>query len=235
MPDRVVAGIASALLAGVVALGCVAEAPESITAETQRFGQLTELPAPDLAGEISLEETLVERRSAREFAPAELTLGIIGQLFWAGQGITDELGHRTAPSAGALYPLELYAVTNTAVLHYVPEGHRVESRSDTTALARLGDLAFGQEYLSSAPVVLVVVGIDARTETQYGELAADFVEREAGHATQNILLQATALELAAVPVGGFDSARMTELLALPPGHDVLYLVPVGEPVQAGGS
>lgn len=235
MPDRVVTGFACAALVGAVVLGCVAEAPDSITAETQRFDEITDLPAPDITGEISLEQTLVERRSGREFAPAELTPDIIGQLFWAGQGITDERGYRTAPSAGALYPLELYAVTATAVLHYVPDGHRVESRSDTATLARLGDVAFGQDHVSSAPVVLVVAGVDARTAAEYGELASDFVEREAGHATQNILLQATTLDLAAVPVGGFDPAGAARLLALPPGHEVLYLVPVGEPAGADGS
>jgi SagB-type dehydrogenase family enzyme len=232
MPDRVVAGFACALLAGTVVLGCVAEAPDSITAETQRFDEITDLPAPDITGEMSLEQALVERRSGREFAPAELTPDIIGQLFWAGQGVTDERGYRTAPSAGALYPLELYAVTSRSVLHYVPEGHRVESRSDTTSLARLGDLAFGQDSPSSAPAVLVVVGVEARTAAEYGDLATGFVEREAGHATQNILLQATALDLAAVPVGGFDPAGVARLLALPPGHDVLYLVPVGEPAAS---
>ncbi len=235
MPDRVVAAFTWALLAGAAAFGCVAEAPDSITAETQRFDEITDLPAPDTAGEISLEQTLVERRSGREFAPTEPTLHVIGQLFWAGQGITDERGHRTAPSAGALYPLELYAVTATAVLHYVPDGHRMESRSDTATLARLGDLAFGQDFLNSAPAVFVVVGVDARTVAQYGALAPDFVEREAGHVTQNILLQATALDLAAVPIGGFDPAGAARLLALPPGHEVIYLVPVGEPVGAGGS
>jgi SagB-type dehydrogenase family enzyme len=230
MRDRAVAGLACVVLA-VGALGCVEEAPDSITAETQRFEEITDLPAPDVTGEISLEQTLLERRSAREFAPVELTLDIIGQLFWAGQGITDEQGHRTAPSAGALYPLELYAVTATEVMHYVPDGHRVESRSDTTSLSRLGDLAFGQDFLGSAPAVFAVVGVDARTAAEYGAMAADFVEREAGHATQNILLQATALGLAAAPVGGFDPARTARLLALPPGHDVLYLVPVGEPAE----
>ena len=235
MPDRVVAGFACAVLAGAITLGCVAEAPDSITAETQRFDEIADLPAPDTTGEVSLEQTLAERRSGREFAPVELTMDTIGQLFWAGQGITDERGYRTAPSAGALHPLELYAVTATAVLHYVPDGHRVESRADTSSLAGLGDLAFGQDWLSSAPVVLVVVGVDARTAAEYGDLATDFVEREAGHATQNILLQATALELAATPVGGFDPARAARLLALPPGHDVRYLVPVGEPAGADGS
>ena len=235
MPVRVVAGFACVVLAGAIALGCVADAPDSITAETQRFDEIADLPVPDITGEMTLEQTRAERRSGREFAGVELTADVIGQLFWAGQGITDERGYRTAPSAGALYPLELYAVTATAVMHYLPDGHRVESRADTSSLTGLGDLAFGQDWLSSAPVVLVVVGVDALTQAEYGALASDFVEREAGHATQNILLQATALDLAAVPVGGFDPAGAARLLALPPGHEVIYLVPVGEPVGADGS
>lgn len=229
MVDRLRAALAGALAAGVLAVGCVADPPATITSQTERFGAATALPEPDLTGEMTLERALHERRSGRDYSSADLPLATIGQLFWAGQGITDAEGHRTAPSAGARYPLELYAVTANEVLHYLPDGHRVERRSDTTTLRRLGDVAFGQRYVGTAPVVIVVVGVDARTEAEYGALAADFVEREAGHATQNVLLQATALDLAAVPVGGFDPADVARLLALPPGQDVHYLVPVGEP------
>jgi len=78
-------------------------------------------------------------------------------------------------------------------------------------------------------VVLIVVGVVARTQAGYGTIADDLMRLEAGHATHNVLLKATALGLAATPVGGFDPADASELLALPPGHEVLYLVPVGEP------
>jgi SagB-type dehydrogenase family enzyme len=118
----------------------------------------------------------------------------------------------------------------TDVSRYLPDGHRVESRSDIATRSALSDAIFGQEYVEAAPVVFAVIGVAARTEAKYGALAAGFVEREAGHAAQNMLLQATALGLAAVPVGAFDPAAVARLLALPPGHDVLYLIPVGEPV-----
>jgi SagB-type dehydrogenase family enzyme len=235
MADRGVARLGLAVVAGIVVLGCVAEAPDSVTSQTRRFDRVVELPAPELDGAMTLEQALHERRSRREFAPAELPLATIGQLFWAGQGITDDRGYRTAPSAGARYPLELYAVTATEVLHYVPAGHRVERRSDTGTLTRLGDVAFGQDYLSTAPAVLIVAGVDGRTEVEYGALGSDFVEREAGHAAQNILLQATALELAALPIGGFDPAAVARLLALPPGYEVIYLLPVGAQVGDDGS
>ena len=239
MRDRVVGAVA-ALLApvvlaagtlstGILAAGCVPDAPDVVLERSERFDPPFDLPAPDLVGGTTLEQVLAERRSQRVFADAELSLATMGQLFWAGQGITDGAGYRTAPSAGGLHPLELYAVTANHLLHYLPDGHRVEQRSDGAALAGLAAAAFGQEWVSSAPVILVVVGVVARTEARYGAMADDLMKLEAGHATQNVLLQATALGLAATPVGGFDPDDVGELLALPPGHEVLYLVPVGEP------
>jgi len=114
--------------------GCASEAPSEILQQTQRYPTVVELPVPDLNGTLSLEQALRERRSVREYATARLTLDEIGQLLWAGQGITDDDGHRTAPSAGARYPLELYAVTAAELMHYLPVGHRVEQRVDTTTL-----------------------------------------------------------------------------------------------------
>jgi SagB-type dehydrogenase family enzyme len=229
MRDRGVGAVAALLAAVALAGGCVPGAPDAVLERSDRFDPPLELPAPDRIGETALEQVLDERRSRRSFADTELSLATIGQLFWAGQGVTDDAGYRTAPSAGALYPLELYAVTASHLLHYLPDGHRVEQRSDGTALAGLADAAFGQDWVSSAPVVLVVVGVVARTQAKYGAIADDLMRLEAGHATQNVLLQATALDLAATPVGGFDPADVGELLALPPGHEVLYLVPIGAP------
>ena len=212
--------------------GCASEAPNEILQQTQRYPTVVELPAPVLNGTLSLEQALYERRSLREYATTPLTLDQVGQLLWAGQGITDDDGgYRTAPSAGARYPLELYAVTAADLMHYLPIGHRVEQRADTTTLEALADAAFDQEFVGSAPLVVVIAAEPARTEQEYGAVAGDLVNREAGHAAQNILLQATALGLAAVPVGGFDPAAIARPLALPPGQVVLYLIPVGEPTD----
>jgi SagB-type dehydrogenase family enzyme len=222
--------IVAALLAG-----CASEAPSDVLQQTQRYTTVVELPAPDLNGPLSLEQTLDERRSVREYATTPLTMDEIGQLLWAGQGITDDgTGYRTTPSAGARYPLELYAVTATDLMHYIPAGHRVEQRADTTTLAALPDTAFGQDFVGSAPLVVVIAADPARTEQEYGAMAGDLVNLEAGHAAQNVLLQATALGLAAVPVGGFDPAAVARLLVLPPGEAVLYLIPVGRPVSGAG-
>ena len=190
--------------------GCVSAAPEAITDQQRRFEEIVALPAPDRDGTMSVEATLAERRSRRTFSTAELPIDVVGQLLWAGQGVTADSGYRTAPSAGATYPLELYATTATNVMHYLPEDHRLERRPDRTALAALATLAFGQDVVGAAPFVIVVVGVPSRTEAEYGAFGAAFVDREAGHATQNILLQATALGLAAVPVGGFDPVGVAD-------------------------
>lgn len=226
MHERFPVFVIGALSAAVFTFGCVADVPDAVLERSERFDSVIELPPPDLDGQVSLERVLAERRSVREFADTELPLETVAQLFWAGQGITNEVGYRTAPSAGARYPLELYALSEHNVMRYLPDGHRAE-RADSTALGELSDAAFDQEFVGSAPVVLIVVGVVARTEVEYGALAERLVDREAGHAVQNVLLQATALGLSATPVGGFDPDTVARLLTLPPGHEVLYLVPVG--------
>lgn len=213
-----------------VAMGCTSAAPADVGDQTRRFTETIELAEPQRSGSISLERVLAGRRSTREFSADELVVLTIGQLFWAGQGITDAAGHRTAPSAGATYPLELYAITDAALMHYLPTGHRVETRSDTRTMGQIVDAAFEQGFVSDAAVVLVITGVSARVEAEYGAVAGDLMNRESGHVAQNILLQAEALGLAAVPVGGFDPAEVARLLALPFDEEVLYLLPVGHPV-----
>ena len=214
-----------------IAMGCTPAAPEGLRDQTQRFTDTVELAEPVESGSMSLESVLAGRRSSREYSAEELDVSTIGRLFWAGQGITDTAEHRTAPSAGATYPLELYAVTGTALMHYLPVRHHVEIRSDTRTIDLLAGAAFGQQFVSDAPVVLVITGASARIEAEYGAVAGDLMNRESGHVAQNVLLQAEALGLAAVPVGGFDPDEVARLLALPPGEDVLYLLPVGYPAN----
>ena len=173
------------------------------------------------------------RRSGREFRSDLLPLWLLGQLLWAAQGITGPGGKRAAPSAGALYPLELYVVEPAAILHYLPAGHRVERRSDVDRRPELEAAAFGQDFVGSAPVVVVIVAVVERTRRRYGAVAADLVNREAGHAAQNLLLEATAHGLAAVPVGGLDPRAVEVALALPPGHEAVYMIPVGYPAGSG--
>ncbi len=187
------------------------------------------LPAPRRLGERSLETCLALRRSVRGYAPEPIDESHLGQLLWAVQGIVDE-GRRTVPSAGGIGGLEAYAADERGLWRYVPTQHSL-------TLERAGDLrhalscaAGGQEFIGEAPVTIVLVGVEARIGARYGrQRGARYVLLEAGHAAQNLLLQAAALDLGAVPVGAFDDAEIRRLLELPDGHNPLYLIPVGKP------
>ena len=186
------------------------------------------LPAPKHTGKISLEECLARRRSVREFSDRLLTEDQIGQLLWAGQGITSSEGLRTAPSAGALYGLEIYVVLAAGLFHYGPEVHQLEPRATTDLRASLCRAAWEQQAVRSAPAVFVIVGNHKRLAEKYGDARSPrYVHLEAGHAAQNLLLQAEALGLAGVPVGAFDDHAVHAVLSLPREEQPLYLIPLG--------
>lgn len=192
-------------------------------------GSPVALPSPDLAGAISLEETLARRRSVRSFSSRVLTAAEVGQLLWAAQGVTDAGGHRTAPSAGATYPLEVYAVTPDGVSRYLPGEHALRPVRTGDMRQELAAAALGQEAVASAPLVVVVTGVVARTASRYGARAERYVWLEAGHAAQDVLLQAVALDLGAVPIGAFDEDRVRVVVGAPADEVPLYLIPVGQP------
>lgn len=207
--------------------GCAGQAPPWARADTAPYGVPIVLPPPETSGSVPLEQALAGRRSTRSFRPDSLPIQTLGQLLWAGQGITGPDGKRTAPSAGALYPLELYVLTPSELIHYLPQGNRIEIRPVPDLRPRLQEAAFGQSPVGAAPVVMVVAAAPDRTRQKYGARADTYVELEAGHAAQNILLEAAALDLAAVPIGSLNPSRAAETLALPPDQTVLYLIPVG--------
>lgn len=187
-----------------------------------------EFPEP-VEGPMAVEAALRRRRSVRDFATQELTEAEIGQLLWALQGVTADWGGRTVPSAGALYPLEVYVVTSTRTLHYQPDGHRAVVVSNGDLRLGLEAAAPGQSPVGTAPAVFAMTVVPERTAKKYGARASRYVDLEVGHAGQNLLLQAVALDLVAVPIGAFDDDKVAELLALPDGHEPRYLVPIGRP------
>jgi SagB-type dehydrogenase family enzyme len=192
------------------------------------------LPSPILVGETSIEETLTKRRSVREFADASLSLAELGQLLWATQGITSDRGFRTAPSAGALYPLELYVSTADGIFHYDPEGHRLLSAGNQDVRQALYEAALRQEAIRQAPAVFVLAAVYERIEQRYGsERGPRYVHMEAGHAAQNLLLEAVALDLGAVPIGAFQDEQVQDVLELPADQQPLYLIPVGRSGSGG--
>jgi SagB-type dehydrogenase family enzyme len=173
----------------------------------------------------------MRRRSVRALTGAPLSDAENSQLLWAAQGITHRtLGLRTAPSAGALYPLEVYLVIGAGVFQYEPRAHALHRASSTDVRGALFDAALSQEPVRDAPSIFVLVGAYERTARKYGQARAErYVQVEAGHAAQNLLLQAAALDLAAVPVGAFNDDEVRRVLELPPTHQPLYLIPVGHP------
>lgn len=185
------------------------------------------LPEPVVQGNVSVEEALQNRRSVREYTDAAISLGELSQLLWAAQGVTNTQGFRTAPSAGALYPLDVYAVNATGVYHYNPQNHSLGRITSINVRENLTKAALNQSPVHQAPLTLVITGAYERTAVKYGDRAERYVLLEAGHATQNVLLECTALGLGAVPIGAFDDARVQAALGVPTEHRPLYLIPVG--------
>jgi SagB-type dehydrogenase family enzyme len=177
---------------------------------------------------MSLDAALADRQTIRTLTGPPLTDVENSQLLWSAQGFTPA-GNRTAPSAGATYPTEMYVLTARGVFHYRPRHHDLETVSGEDKRSSLFDNAVGQESVKDAPAVFVVTAVFDRTATKYGDRGERYVHIEAGHVAQNILLQATALGLGAVPVGSFDDGAVSEILGLPSDHEPLYLLPVGHP------
>lgn len=185
------------------------------------------LPTPQRQGAMSLEETLTKRRSVREYADEELSLAEIGQLLWAAQGITSPTGQRTAPSAGALYPLEVYVVKRDGVFRYDPANHQLRAHARGDLRQPLFVACLEQESVKVAPVDFVIVAVYERLAVRYADRSPRYAHIEAGHAAQNILLQAVALKLGAVPIGAFYDDQVKHVLALPADQQPLYVIPVG--------
>lgn len=191
------------------------------------------LPEPQIQGKISIEETLFERRSVRGYKNEPLTFAEVSQLLWAAQGVTDANGLRTAPSAGALYPLEVYLIAGNVtglpagIYNYVPDGHRIELITDGDRRGELSRTAMGQTFVADAPVSFVITAVYARTTGLYGERGIRYVDMEAGHAAENLLLQGVALGIGAVTVGAFDDKDVAKLLQLSGDETPLYIISAG--------
>ncbi len=189
------------------------------------------LPAPDTRGAQPLETVLASRRSVRQFSQHPVTLRQVGQLLWAAQGITGDHDFRAAPSAGALYPLQLYVIASRVngltpgIYRYHHAEHQLELQKPDDHAAALSSAGLSQPCLAHAAATIVVFGRYERTASKYGPRAPRYVHIEVGHLGQNILLQASALGLGAVPVGGFDDLAVQQLIG--DQSQPLYLIAVG--------
>jgi SagB-type dehydrogenase family enzyme len=191
------------------------------------------LPAPRRKGAMSVEECIAARRSRRAYASDPVTLAELGQLLWAAQGITGPEGQRTAPSAGALYPLELYVSASRVgglapgIYKYSPENHDLtlhiagDRRRELTALAK------DQDCMRFSACAILFAAVFERTASKYADRALRFVCMEVGHAAENMCLQATALGLGTCVVGAFEPAELRREVQLPKQEEPVSMLTVG--------
>lgn len=192
------------------------------------------LPEPRTDGGISVEKALKERRSIRSFKDQALTLEEVSQLLWAAQGITDDKGHRTAPSAMEAYPLEIYLLADnvtglaSGVYHYSPEGHNLIAMVQSSRLDELYGSSSGREaWIKSSPAIFIITGVFERLNRVMGQDSSRYVYVEAGTAAENLLMEVVSLGLASTYTAGFDANRTEELLGLSKGEELIGVMPVG--------
>ena len=205
------------------------------------------LPSPRLEGKVSLEETIVRRRSVRRYRREPLDLSQLSQVLWSAQGITGSGRLRAVPSAGATYPLEVFVVVGrqgvivrepkqppkelqAGVYHYEADSHSLSLHKAADLRPDLARASLDQEFITDAPVDIVICALYHRTSGRYGKRSERYVHMEAGHAGQNIHLQALALGLATVEVGAFRDEEVREVFGLEEQIKPLYIMPVGRPL-----
>jgi len=205
----------------------------------------TPLPGRDFDLPADFGRLLEARSSVREFDPRPLELEKLGRLLHASYGVgrlrqVDGVAShaRPAPSAGGLYPLELYVVCQSVerladgVYHYDARAHELERRRTASLLRVLADLTIGQDMIQSAAAVVAITAVFRRTMWKYGQRGYRYVWLDAGHLAQNAYLVAGALGLGCVSIGGFFDREVDELLRLPADEQAVYLLCVGHPRTA---
>lgn len=190
---------------------------QKITAAVVMRQDIVQLPEPNLKGDVSIEEAMYNRKSVRAFSDEELSLEELSQLLFASQGLTQGI-HRTVPSAGALYPIEIYALVDKVenispgLYHYILHDHSLKLVGSSSIKAQIPAIAYQQFWMTGSAIDIVIAADYSRTEVKYGRMADKYVHMEVGHAAQNVYLQAYALGLGTTMVGGFENAKMKKLM-----------------------
>lgn len=194
------------------------------------------LSPPKTEGTVSVEQAIKQRRTVRAFRSRALDLNQLSQLLWAAHGITENSGFkRAAPSAGALYPMDVYVVVGqnsvaqieAGVYHYEPKGHFLAliAKSDLRGVVARASLS--QMWMAKAPLSFIITGEYKRVTVKYGERGIRYALIEAGHMGQNLFLQAEALGLKAGIVGAFHDKELIEVMNIPSSHQPLLIMPIG--------
>jgi len=204
--------------------------------KTYPGAKMIKLPTPDYQG-MPVEDAIKKRRSVRSYSKKALTLPQLSQLLFAAQGITgNHYGHdlRTAPSAGALYPMEVYLVVNNVgelsrgIYHYNVQKHALEVLKEGDFRREITKAGLGQDMLGEAQVTFILSVVFERTQRKYGDRSLRYIYMEAGHISQNISLQAVSLGLGSVCVGAFYDEQVNHLIGLDNNTEsAIYLQAVG--------
>lgn len=190
------------------------------------------LPRAQKIGKVSVEEAINNRRTIRYYTNKPITLNELSQILWAAQGITTKDGLRTTPSAGALFPLEIFVLAGNVeklengVYRYNPFKHSIKKILRGDYRKHLFDFALGQEQVQTAAANIIITAVYKRTTWKYGERGKRYVDVEAGHCAQNILLQAEALGIGCCPIGAFYDEEVKKLLNAKEEYP-LYIITIG--------
>jgi SagB-type dehydrogenase family enzyme len=210
-----------------VILPAYCETPKRIRPGEQKVIQL---PEPNRTGPVSLEAAVNTRRNTRQFNNTPLTYSQIGQLAWAGQGLTDKKqGLRAAPSAGDIYPIELYFVTQEGLFIYNPDEHSLKQLSLLDMRKQLSAASSERGPVEDAACDIVIAGSVRKVAAKYGNKAQKIMQLEAGQVTQNIQLQAVSLGLGSLSVGSFEIRNISRACELPADFEPLLIICVGHP------
>ncbi|MBU2445978.1 MAG: SagB/ThcOx family dehydrogenase [Bacteroidetes bacterium] len=232
------------ILLGFVLIIILTLIPEKINSNSKSSEEKSlntetvKLPQPSFKSSTSVEEAMLKRRSVRYFTDKPLTLSEISQLLWSAQGITEARGGlRAAPSAGALYPLEVYVVAGkvenlkAGIYKYKPQTHELIKIATGDKRTELYNAALQQSSIQTAPANLVFAAVYERTSRKYRERAERYVHMEIGHASQNVCLQAESLGLGTVTIGAFYDDKVKKAMHLPKNEEPLYIMPVGRKIE----
>jgi len=229
MSKRFVLMMATAAVAAGIGLygWCGAgHAGESVGTTDSMLTEVIKLPEPATSGGAALNDALAKRRSIRSYEDAPITNEQLSQILWSAQGITEpKRGLRTAPSAMAAYPLDIYAVTADGVFKYIPKDHSIQvlKKGDNRASLTGGH----QTWLANAALDIVIVSVPERMK-RFGDRGKNWAAYEAGAVAQNALLEATALGFGSCTVGGFDPAKTAQFLGLTTDMEVVIILPIGK-------
>jgi SagB-type dehydrogenase family enzyme len=206
---------------------------------------IIKLPVPRLKGNVSLEETILRRRAVRRYRTEPLLLPQLSQILWSAQGMTGTRELRTAPCAGATYPLEVFVFVGdqcivaseaegvseelqAGIYHYEPNSHSLSLYTSGDLRPDLARAALDEEFIAKAPMDIVICALYHRTSYRYGKRGERYVHIEVGHVGENIHLQAVALGLSTVEVGAFDDEAVANVLGVEEQIRPLYIMPVGK-------